>query len=81
MTISARTHSTRTQACSSKGTNGGSAKSGSPPNIDSKRRIPYANQSLDRPDVLLADLMAIFHPGLLPDHAFGFLRHVRSAAN
>lgn len=48
-------------------------------NIDSQRRIPYANQSLDKPDVLLADLIAVFHPGLLPGHEFGFLREVRSS--
>lgn len=50
-------------------------------NIDSQRRIPYANQSLDKPDVLLADLIAVFHPGLLPDHEFGFLREVRSSGD
>jgi iron complex transport system substrate-binding protein len=48
-------------------------------NLDRFRRIPYANYSLDKPDVLLADLIAVFHPELLPVHKFTFLRQVSPA--
>lgn len=48
-------------------------------NADRFRRIPYANYSLDRPDALLADLIAVFHPELLPVHNFEFLREVSAA--
>ena len=45
-------------------------------NADAQRRIPYANQSLDKPDVLLADTIKMLHPELLPNHEFQFLRAV-----
>ncbi|MBN8731303.1 MAG: ABC transporter substrate-binding protein [Acidobacteria bacterium] len=48
-------------------------------NADHLRRIPYSNQSLDKPDDLLADLVAAFHPQLLPHHRYQFLRDVREA--
>ena len=45
-------------------------------NADAQRRIPYANQSLDKPDLLLADTIKMLHPELLPNHEFQFLRAV-----
>ncbi len=38
------------------------------------RLIPYQDQSLDKPDIVLADLIKILHPELLPDHEPVFFR-------
>jgi iron complex transport system substrate-binding protein len=34
--------------------------------------FPYASESLARPDAVLADLMAMLHPELLPDHGLHY---------
>lgn len=37
-------------------------------------RYPSADQSLDKPHVVLADLMSVLHPDLVPDHARVYLQ-------
>jgi iron complex transport system substrate-binding protein len=37
-------------------------------------RYPSGDQALDKPHVLLADLMSVLHPELLPDHARMYLQ-------
>lgn len=41
------------------------------------RRYVYRDQSLDRPAEALADLIAILHPELLPEHTFTFFEKVK----
>jgi len=48
-------------------------------NADRQRRMPYSDQSLDKPDVLLADVLAVLHPELVSGHQPGFLRQVMEA--
>jgi iron complex transport system substrate-binding protein len=39
-------------------------------------RYPMADQSLDKPHALLADLMSVLHPELIPDYKREFLRRL-----
>jgi iron complex transport system substrate-binding protein len=39
--------------------------------------VPYIDSSLDRPESLLADLVSVFHPELLPGHQPIFLRELQ----
>lgn len=48
-------------------------------NADRQRRMPYSDQSLDKPDVLLADVLTVLHPELVAGHQRGFLRQVTEA--
>jgi iron complex transport system substrate-binding protein len=47
---------------------------GSDAGITPRGASPYTDQSLDKPDVLLADVMKMLHPDLVPDHRFVFFR-------
>jgi iron complex transport system substrate-binding protein len=47
---------------------------GSDAGLTPRGASPYTDQSLDKPDVLLADVMKILHPELLPEHQFVFFR-------
>lgn len=38
--------------------------------------IDFYERGVNEPDVVLADLVKIFHPGLVPDHTFVFYRQV-----
>ena len=42
--------------------------------VDGRHALPYADQSLDKPDVVLADLLSALHPQIVPDHEPVFLR-------
>jgi iron complex transport system substrate-binding protein len=42
--------------------------------MDKRRAMPYSDQSLDKPDVVLADFVAALHPELVPGHKPVFLR-------
>jgi iron complex transport system substrate-binding protein len=39
-------------------------------------RYPSSDQSLDKPHILLADLISVLHPELLPGHARVYLQHL-----
>lgn len=39
-------------------------------------RYPYSDQSLDKPHVVLADLISVLHPELLPDYKRQYLRRL-----
>ncbi len=41
-------------------------------------RAPFYDQVLIAPDVVLADMIAIFHPELLADHELVFFRRLES---
>jgi len=45
-------------------------------NTQVHRRPPWQDQSLDKPDQVLADLIAILHPELIPKHEPFFVRKV-----
>jgi iron complex transport system substrate-binding protein len=45
-------------------------------NVRSHRRSPWQDHSLDHPDVVLADLMRILHPELLPTYDPFYIRKV-----
>jgi iron complex transport system substrate-binding protein len=45
--------------------------------IDKRRAMPVSDQSLDKPDVVLADFVSALHPELLPDHKPVFLRKLQ----
>jgi iron complex transport system substrate-binding protein len=48
--------------------------------LDEHRRNPYLSQFLARPDLVLADLVKIFHPELVPDHRLVFFRKLGPAS-
>jgi iron complex transport system substrate-binding protein len=45
--------------------------------IDKRRAMPYSDQSLDKPDVVLADFVSALHPELLPGYKPVFLRKLK----
>jgi iron complex transport system substrate-binding protein len=42
--------------------------------MNAARAFPFASESLDKPDVVLADLVAVLHPDLLPGYVPAFMR-------
>jgi iron complex transport system substrate-binding protein len=44
--------------------------------IDRRGAYPFADQSVDKPDVVLADLLSALHPELMPGHRPVFLRQL-----
>jgi iron complex transport system substrate-binding protein len=40
----------------------------------------YYEEGAAHPSLILADLIAIFHPELLPDHELAFFRRLEAAA-
>jgi iron complex transport system substrate-binding protein len=45
--------------------------------MDKRHVMPYADQSLDKPDVVLSDFVSALHPELLPGYQPVFLRKLR----
>jgi iron complex transport system substrate-binding protein len=45
--------------------------------LDKRRAMPYSDQSLDKPDVVLADFVSALHPDLLPGYQPVFLRKLK----
>jgi iron complex transport system substrate-binding protein len=45
--------------------------------IDKRRAMPYSDQSLDKPEVVLADFASALHPELLPGYQPVFLRKLK----
>jgi iron complex transport system substrate-binding protein len=45
-------------------------------NMNHERFFPYSDQSLDKPDVMLGDLVSILHPELLPGYRRTFIRRL-----
>jgi iron complex transport system substrate-binding protein len=45
--------------------------------LDKNRSYPYSDESLDKPDVMLADFVSIFHPELLPGYQPSFIRKLQ----
>jgi hypothetical protein len=39
--------------------------------------MPYSDQSLDKPEIVLADFVSALHPDLLPGHRPVFLRKLQ----
>ena len=45
--------------------------------VNANGGMDYFESGAARPDLVLADLVAIFHPGLLPEHDFYYYQHLQ----